>query len=127
MSPRAKSALVLMGVFALGGVSGAAGMRAYGIQQFRAAVDSPGEARAKFRLEAMRKKLDLTDEQVAKIEIILKDAEVLRDERIQPCKGGLDEIREKTDARINEILDERQRERFREFQERRRAGRGKRE
>lgn len=127
MSPRAKSALVLIGVFALGGVSGAAGMRAYGIQQFRSAVDSPGDARAKLRLEAMRRKLDLSDDQVAKIEVILKETEPVRDEKIQPCKGGLEEVREKTDARILEVLDEGQRERFRELQERRRMGRGKRD
>jgi hypothetical protein len=128
MSPRAKSALVLVGVFALGGVSGAAGMRAYGLEQFRAAVDAnPREARAKFRMDAMRRRLDLTDDQVAKIEVILKDAEGMRDDKIQPCKGDLDEVRDKTDARILEVLDEGQRDKYRQYQEQKRRGRGKRE
>lgn len=124
MTPKAKSALVLIGVFAFGGVSGAAAMRAYGIQQFRVAADeSPFEARAKLRLDAMRRRLDLTDEQVAKIQVILADAERQREADIGPCKGKLDEVREATDGRILEVLDEAQREKFREYRERKRASR----
>lgn len=128
MTPRAKSALVLVGVFALGGVSGAAAMRAYGIEQFRpAAGESAFEARARLRMEAMRRRLDLTSDQVSKIEVILADAEKQRDEKVEPCKGELDEVREAADARILEVLDEGQRQKYREYREHKRKGRGKRD
>jgi Spy/CpxP family protein refolding chaperone len=127
MTPWLKSALVLIGVFSFGGVAGAAGMRAYSIQEARTAMDKPpSEARAKFRLEAMHRHLDLTDDQMKKLEVILQASEAKREETMGPCRGGLDSLREKTDAEILEVLTPDQQERYRELAERRRKGRGKR-
>mgnify|MGYP007059532283 CR=1 FL=1 len=121
MTPKVKSILLFVGVFALGGVAGAAGMRAHVLRDVRAVMDRPPpEARARFRMDAMRRQLDLTDEQVTQVQAILDEAEKARDERAEPCRAGLDELRAKTDARIQSILTPEQQARFAEFLERRR-------
>ena len=119
MTPRIKAALVLVGVFALGGAAGVGASRAYLFHQLRATVDAPpGEARARFRLQAMKRHLDLSSEQLTKIEAILHDAEAERERRMSTCRPALDELRERTDAQILEILSPDQRDRYRELESR---------
>ena len=127
MTPRTKSLLVFTAVFLCGGVAGAPGMRAVSLREVQAAMDPPtSEARAHLRMEAMRRRLELSDEQVSKIEAILRAAEGRRDEELKPCRSGLDESRAKMDAEILEILSPEQQAQYREFVERKRKKRDKR-
>ncbi len=116
MTPRVKAALLFVGVFALGGAAGAGASRAYMWRQLRPTMDAPfGEARARFRLQAMKRQLDLSSEQLAKIGAILRDAEAEHERLISSCQPGLEQLRERTEAQILEILRPEQRDRYREL------------
>ena len=120
MSPRKKAALLFACVFALGAVAGAGASRIYVLHQLRPAMDRPlNEARAHFRLEAMKRHLDLSSDQAAKIEAIERQAEAERERLLTQCRPGLDGLREHIDAQILEILRPEQRDRYREFSARR--------
>lgn len=123
MTARMKSAFLLVAVFAFGTVSGAAAMRAFAAESLRSSMDKPAN---KFKLDVMRRRLDLSDDQAARLEPVLIASEKRRDEATEPCRSGLDAERERTDAEILEILTPEQQDRYREFVERRRKGRGKR-
>jgi len=93
------------GVFLLGGVAGVGVGRAYTLHHLHSVMSGPpGEARAHFRLEAMRHELDLDDAQVQKIDTIMKNADPDRDQAIASCKPQLDDIRARTDAQIVDVL-----------------------
>ena len=116
MTPRTKAGIVLAGVFLFGGVAGAGASRAYMFHEFRSSMEGPpGQARAHFRLEAMRRHLDLKDDQVTKLEAILRDSESERDKRMAACRPGMDELRTTTEAKINELLTPEQRKRYQEL------------
>jgi len=120
MTPRKKAALFFVGVFALGAVAGAGASRIYVLHQLRPAMDSSlTEARARFRLEAMKRHLDLSDEQAAKVEAIERGAEPEHEGLLSACRPGLEGLRERIDAQILEILRPEQRERYRELVARR--------
>ncbi|NUO52562.1 MAG: hypothetical protein HOV80_27260 [Polyangiaceae bacterium] len=126
MTARIKSALLLVGVFVFGTVSGAAAMRAFAAQELHSAMEKPpSEVRIKFKVDAMKRHIDLSDEQAEKLSAILTAADKRRDEATEPCRSGLDALRERTDAEILEILSPEQQEKYREFAERRRKGRKK--
>jgi Spy/CpxP family protein refolding chaperone len=122
-----RAGLLLAGVFALGGVSGAAIMRWQLYEELRDTMRlPPAEARAQFRLRAMRRHLDLSDEQAAKIEKILVDAARERDELEAPCQPPIDEQRTRVRKQIDEVLTPEQlklheeaRERWRQKKEKR--------
>jgi hypothetical protein len=110
---RAKAAAVLVAVFVLGGVAGGAVGRITAIREMRRMVEGPPpEARARFRLEAMRRHLDLRDDQVARLREIMAAADAERDELMKTCGPELEELRRRTDTRVREVLDEGQRKRF---------------
>lgn len=116
MNLRTKAGIVLVSVFLLGGVAGAAASRAMVLHQLRSTMDAPpSQARAHFRLEAMRRHLDLSDDQVKKLETILGAAETEREARMEPCRPALDELRTRTDAQILEVLTPDQRVRYQEL------------
>jgi hypothetical protein len=79
----------------------------------------PTEARARFRLEAMRRHLDLDDEQVRAIEAIVTEAEAEREALMASCGPSLDELRRRTDERIDAVLRPDQRARHEELERRR--------
>ncbi len=112
MSPKLKAALILTGVFVLGGVAGAGASRAYTFYSLRRVMSGPAEGRARMQLELMKHELDLDSEQAAKIEAILKDAQPEREHAIEPCKAHLDEVHQHTDAAISEVLRPDQRAKF---------------
>jgi hypothetical protein len=119
-SARAKPLAVLVGVFLLGSVAGAAGSRAYMLHQMRSRfAGPPHEVRAHLRVEALRRQLDLSEAQVQKIEAIFTEVDGELERITTPCRGGVDELRKRTDERIMELLDEDQRTRFTAFAERR--------
>jgi hypothetical protein len=118
---RSKPLLILAGVFTLGVVAGGAGTRAYMVNDLKARFRGPpAESRAHFLLEAMRRHLDLDDDQVKKVEVIVRETEQRREERMKECRPGLDELRRETDDKIREVLRPDQQAKFEEFLERRR-------
>lgn len=120
MSPKVRSVLLLCAVFGLGGVAGAAASRAWTFREIRGSFGrGPPEARARMRLEAMRHHLDLTDAQTSEVDGILREAEAERERLIEPCRGGLDALRDRTDAKIRDRLQPEQRARFEEVRKRR--------
>lgn len=115
---------VMVGLFLLGGVTGAAAMRTYQQRQFRAQLQQgPGPARAKMRLRAMRRFLDLTDDQTREIETILSEAETKHRELFEQCGPELKKLRTDTEAKIEAVLSEEQRAAYEKLVERRRKGR----
>jgi len=115
---------VMFGLFLLGGVTGAAAMRAYHQQQFRAQLrQGPGPARAKMRLRAMRRFLELTDDQTGQIETILDEAETKHRALFEQCGPELKKLRTDTEAKIEAVLTEEQRADYEKLLERRRKGR----
>ncbi len=107
---RWKPVAVLAAVFLFGGITGAALGRMTAIRDLQSTFRGPPtEARAQFRLEAMRRHLDLTDDQVRRLEAILSEAEAEREKLLSTCRPGLDALRDQTDARVKEILTPEQR------------------
>jgi Spy/CpxP family protein refolding chaperone len=119
VSPKTKAALVLSGVFVLGGVAGAGASRLYTFHKFNKLMSAPPEQRAHFRVEVMRHELDLDDAQATKIEGIIHDAEPERAHASEPCKPELDAIRQSTDAKIIDVLKPEQRTKYDELAKRR--------
>ncbi|MFO0548858.1 MAG: hypothetical protein U0271_10750 [Polyangiaceae bacterium] len=126
-SPAARSAfpwraiVVLLAVFVLGGAAGFALGRTSAMRELdRKMGGPPAEARAAFRLEAMRRHLDLSDAQVDQLKTVLADAERERDQIMTSCGPGLEDLRERTDAKVRTILTEAQQKKFDELEERRR-------
>ena len=120
MTPRAKAALLFVGVFVLGAAAGAGVSRVYVLRELRPTMDAPlGEARAHFRLQAMKRHLDLSSDQLARLETIVRNAETERERHLAACQPAMDELRERTDAQILEILRPDQRDRYRDLASRR--------
>ncbi len=116
--------LVLMAMFAFGGVAGAGLTRALTVRELSHKMEGPpSEARAKFRLEAMRRQLSLTDDQAGKVSQIMADAEARRDSAMSACRPDLDRTRELTSQQIMEVLSPEQQERYREMEQARRRDR----
>jgi protein CpxP len=116
---RLKIWLVLVGVFALGCVTGAALDGAY-----RTRATSPERRHARERgrhLEEMRRELNLSDEQAARLRAILDET----GEEYRALRGELrprfDAIRQRARARMREALSPEQQKRFDEMVARRDA------
>lgn len=114
---RWKPVAVLIAVFLFGGVAGAALGHGVTLHHLRATFRRPAaEARAQFRLEAMRRRLDLTDAQVSEIEAILAEAELEREKLLAACRPGLDALRDRADARVKGVLTAEQRAQYEQFE-----------
>jgi Spy/CpxP family protein refolding chaperone len=121
---RYKAAAILAVVFLLGAAAGGAGMRAIMFQHWRTTLSmAPSEGRARFRLEAMARRLDLTDEQRAKVETVLVEAEKERARLTEDCRPQLEALRQKVEKEVDAILSEEQRVKHREMLERMRSRR----
>jgi hypothetical protein len=119
-SARLKPLAFVLGVFVLGGVAGGAAMRAYTLDELRPSI-APTD-RVQSRVAAMRRNLDLSDDQARKIEEVLRSQQPERERLNEPCKPELDALRDRTDARIDEVLSAEQRVRYAEYRERWRSG-----
>ena len=116
-SSRWKPAAVLAAVFLLGGIAGVAVGRITAMRDLQSTFRGPPtESRAHFRLEAMRRHLDLSDDQTRKLEAIFTEAEAEREKLLDTCRPGLDALRDQTNARVNEILTPEQRARHEELE-----------
>jgi hypothetical protein len=110
---RGKAVALLTAVFLLGGIAGGAAGRLTALREMgRMMAGPPPEARARFRMEAMRRHLDLRDDQLARVRAIMTEADAERDRLMDTCGPGLEELRRRTDDRVREVLDEEQRRRF---------------
>ncbi|MBK9259973.1 MAG: hypothetical protein IPM54_09075 [Polyangiaceae bacterium] len=121
------AAAAFVGVFVLGAVAGAGGTRAYMFKEFGSPFDGPPrEVRSRLRIQAMRRQLDLSPDQVTKIKTILQDAEEEHEKALKPCRDEMEAVRKRVDEKIIESLDPAQATKFREFSEKmhKRRGRG---
>ncbi len=115
-----------VGVFVLGAVAGAAGTRAYMFKELASPFEGPPrEARNRFRMEALRRQLDLSPDQAKKVRAILQETEDDFENAMKPCRDELDTLRKRTDDRIIETLEPAQVIKFREFSEKMHARRGR--
>lgn len=125
-SSRVKPIAILVAVFLLGGVAGGALTWGIAVRDLRATMHRPpSEARAKFRLEAMKRHLDLTEEQAQKLEAVFEESWREHEQAVGKCKPALDELRARTSSQIDEILTPEQREKYAAMRERMRERFGK--
>ncbi|WP_437589636.1 hypothetical protein [Sorangium sp. So ce1000] len=118
---RWKPLAVLAAVFLFGGVAGTAIGRGMALRDLEATFRGPpAEARAQFRLKAMRRHLDLTDHQVRELRAALAEAEAERDKLLSECRPALDALRDRTDARVKGVLTPEQLSRYEELEAERR-------
>lgn len=116
----AKAIAALVAVFVLGGAAGVAVGRVTAMREVRRMMEGPpSDARASFRIEAMRRHLDLRPDQVDRVRAVMAEADGERDKLMSACGPGLDDLRRRTDAKMREILDEEQRKRFDDLSRRR--------
>ncbi|WP_438034141.1 hypothetical protein [Sorangium sp. So ce204] len=118
---RWKPLAVLAAVFLFGGVAGASIGRVTALRDLEATFRGPPtEARAQFRLKAMRRHLDLSDRQVRELRATLAEAEAERDRLLSECRPALDALRDRTDARVKGVLTPEQLTRYEELEAERR-------
>lgn len=119
------AAAAFVGVFLLGAVAGVGGTRAYMFKEFGTPFDGPPrEVKSRLRVEAMRRKLHLSPDQVTKIRAIMKDSDGDFEQAMAPCRKELDGLHKRVDDRIVETLDPSQVPKFREFAEKMHSRRG---
>lgn len=131
---RLKTIGLLVGMFALGGVSGAGVMRVVDNRQMTQLMQqSPAEARRTFRLKAMARRLGLSPEQRRAIEGILREQREQCGPLEEKIREQRAECRRKAEQEAMEVLTPEQREHYQEIlrrqqnkkkrQQRRRRGR----
>ncbi len=117
---RVKAILLLAAMFALGGAAGVAVGRASAAREIRHMMEGPpGESRVNFRIEALRRHLDLSADQVDKLRAVMAEADAEREKLMAACDPGMDDLRKRTDAKVRAVLDEAQRKRFDDLSKRR--------
>ncbi len=110
IGPKLRAGLLLGGMFLAGGAAGGAFAHWHDVHEMREVLKGPpGEARIRIRLRAMRRHLDLSDDQLKKVEAILRDAEKEREEAEGPCRKELDALHDKVNKQIEELLTPEQR------------------
>jgi|SRR5262245_3373947 len=105
--------MLILAVFALGGVTGASLDRLYLIKQRpdRLSPQGPGQWRQRL-LDNMKRDLNLSDDQVIKIRTVFdENRKEFNRRRFSECPG-FKEMREKSDARIRAVLTTEQQGRF---------------
>lgn len=112
---------ILIAVFVLGTAAGAGVMRTVMLEELRSQMGGPtATARARFRLEAMRRRLDLSDQQVAELQGILSDSEAKREQTLAPCRPQLDDLKSDVGAKIAKVLTPEQRVKYEAYLEEKR-------
>lgn len=110
------------GVFLLGAVAGGGAARAYTVKEL---TPKAGASYSEQRLEMMRRHLNLTSDQVTKIEKIYEETQGERDKASEPCRAEIDGAREGIDKRVREVLNPDQLAKYEDYRSRRRSGRQK--
>lgn len=102
---RVRVAVVLVATFLLGAAAGAAALHAVAEDRFRRELHRPWpQARERFMLDAMTRRLDLSDDQRARIEGIFRKH---RDERrriMEKCGPEHEALKRLVDDEIREVL-----------------------
>lgn len=112
-----KVVLVLVGLFLLGAIVGVAATHAYLRREYTNFVedDSPGH-RDRFRLRALSRRLDLSEEQEQLVRDIVERHRSEREAHIDlvadVCREPLEQMRLRTENEIRQVLTQEQRERF---------------
>ncbi|MGH9903367.1 MAG: Spy/CpxP family protein refolding chaperone [Pyrinomonadaceae bacterium] len=111
---RLKIWLALVGVFALGGVTGAAIDSAYRLGASAGRQEGRGARRGdrKALFEALRSDLDLNDEQAAQVRAILEESRNDFRQLRTEVRPRHDALRQKARARIRAVLTPEQQKRF---------------
>jgi len=114
--------LLILAVFALGGVTGASLDRLYLIKQRPDRLGPQGPLRWRQQLlDNMKRDLNLSDDQVTKVRAVFdENRKEFSRRRFSECPG-FKEMREKSDARIRSILTPQQQERFDQIKAQREA------
>jgi Spy/CpxP family protein refolding chaperone len=113
---RGKAIAMLLAAVLLGGAAGAALMRAHMHSDLRSRMGHSSEkSRTRFRVEAMKRRLDLSDDQTIKIEAIFEEMGPERREAMSACKPKLDATRDKVRTRINAVLTPEQQQKHEAF------------
>lgn len=128
MNPSVKAALILVVVFAIGGLSGFVVSKKFGGSSGRPL----GPGLDPFRVQdgvidhihgRLTNVYDLTDEQKGAVRVILQDAQQQYEALYRDTRPALDQIRRAQQMAIQETMTEEQRERFEEWLEERRKRR----
>jgi Spy/CpxP family protein refolding chaperone len=114
--------LLILTVFALGGVTGASLDRLYLIKMKPERISNQGPRGWRQQLlENMTRDLNLSDDQVTKIRAVFdENRKQFNRQRFSECPS-IKEMREKSDARIRSILTPQQQERFDQIKAQREA------
>lgn len=111
--------LALLAAFGLGAVAGGFGTKSYLLHRFAERfAGPPGRARMGFRVEAMTRALDLSQEQRDKVQQIFDKHEAERRRVFERCEPEHRALREKVDAEIREVLTAEQREKHEKLRRR---------
>jgi len=102
---RVRAVLVLVATFLLGVAAGGAALRAISEDRFRRELHRPfPEAREQFMLEAMTRRLGLSDGQRGKIEAIFAKHRGERRRIMQKCAPDHEALRARVEAEIDSVL-----------------------
>jgi hypothetical protein len=102
--------LSVTGLFVIGILIGALGMRLYDTHDSLIPGGFPGRAHPSFFIRQLGRRLDLTPEQRSRIAIILEEAHAEAEQFREEMAPRVHEHLERTHERIAEVLTERQRE-----------------
>lgn len=121
MTPRTRALLALGGAFSLGVVAGGFGATSYQLRNVALRMyGPPGKARAGFRVEAMARALDLSDEQRVAVRRIFERHEDERRRAFEKCEPEHRALRERIEADLRDVLSPEQRLRHEELMRRHR-------
>ena len=128
IGPKVKAAAVLLLVFLLGGVAGAAVMRVRVRREMIGYGSEPGPRAHRMRMRALSRALDLDPEQEARVRDIFEkhraEREGLMAAAMNECGAPLEAHRKKMDDAIRAILRPEQRAKFDSLKQRRRNRHG---
>jgi len=110
-----RTALLLIGIFVFGGVTGAAAMRTYDLSSIRTDWKKTPERRIHAKVETLRRNVGIDDTQAKAIEDIYRTAEPERQQASASCRPAMDAQRESMEAKIAEVLRPDQRVKFDEI------------
>ena len=113
VNPRLKVWLVLLGVFVLGGVTGAALDGAYRLQASSERQEKHGHGRDKAAyFEDLRRDLNLNDQQAAQVRAILEETRNEFRQLRAEARPRYDALKQKARERIRAVLTPEQQQRF---------------
>jgi Spy/CpxP family protein refolding chaperone len=115
---------VVVAAFLVGALAGSAATRAWQDRRFGRAFGPPGgPARERFFVEALSRRLDLSERQRARVEAIFARHRPERDRIFEKCRPAHEALKTRVDGEIREVLTSAQRARFERMLRRRERAR----